>query len=70
MLLGVVSDIHCHATNLAAALEEMDRMGVTQVLAAGDLVFEYRFSNEVMGLVREREMVAIQVLSLLHPEFL
>jgi hypothetical protein len=34
MLLGVVSDIHCHDTNLAVALEEMDRMGVTRVLAA------------------------------------
>ena len=60
MLLGVVSDIHCHDTNLAVALEEMDRMGVTRVLAAGDLILEYRFSNEVVRLVRERDMVAIQ----------
>jgi putative phosphoesterase len=60
MLLGVVSDIHCHDTNLAAALEEMDRMGVTRVLAAGDLVLGYRFSNEVVRLVREHEIVAIQ----------
>jgi putative phosphoesterase len=60
MLLGVVSDIHCHDTNLAATLKVMDRMGVTRVLAAGDLVFEYRFSNEVVRLVRERDMVAIQ----------
>lgn len=60
MLLGVVSDVHCHDGNLAAALEAMDGMGVTRVLAAGDLVLGYRFSNEVVRLVRERGMVAIQ----------
>jgi putative phosphoesterase len=60
MLLGVVSDIHCHHTNLVAALKAMDGMGVRQVLAAGDLVLEYRFSNEVVRLARERDMIAVQ----------
>ena len=48
MLLGAVSDVHCNAQTLGAALAEMDRMGVTTVLAGGDLVFEYRFSSEVV----------------------
>jgi putative phosphoesterase len=60
VLLGAVSDVHCNAQTLGLALEEMDRLGVTSVLAGGDLVFEYRFSSEVVRLVREREMPAVQ----------
>lgn len=59
MLLGAVSDVHCNAQTLGAALVEMDRMGVTTVLAGGDLVFEYRFSSEVVRMVRERAMPAV-----------
>jgi putative phosphoesterase len=43
-----------------AALKAMDGVGVQQVLAAGDLVLEYRFSNEVVRLARERDMIAVQ----------
>jgi putative phosphoesterase len=59
VLLGAVSDVHCNAQTLGAALEEMDALGVTTVLAGGDLVFEYRFSSEVVRMVREREMPAV-----------
>jgi putative phosphoesterase len=60
VLLGAVSDVHCNAVALTQALAEMDQLGVTTVLAGGDLVFEYRFSSEVVRLVREREMPAVQ----------
>ncbi len=59
VLLGAVSDVHCNAQTLGLALAELDRLGVTTVLAAGDLVFEYRFSSEVVRMVREREMPAV-----------
>jgi putative phosphoesterase len=59
VLLGAVSDVHCNAGTLGAALAEMDRMGVSTVLAGGDLVFEYRFSSDVVRMVREREMPAV-----------
>ncbi len=59
MLLGAVSDVHCNAQTLGAALAELDQLGATMVLAGGDLVFEYRFSSEVVGMVREREMPAV-----------
>jgi predicted phosphodiesterase len=59
VLLGAVSDVHCNAKTLGAALSEMDRMGVSTVLAGGDLVFEYRFSSDVVRMVREREMPAV-----------
>jgi putative phosphoesterase len=52
MRLGIVSDIHCNIDALKLALE---RMGpVDELLCAGDAFYEYRFSNEVIELLRER----------------
>lgn len=53
MRIGIVSDVHCNIEGLKTAL---DRMGqVDELLCAGDLVYQYRFSNEVVELLRERE---------------
>ena len=53
MRIGIVSDIHCNIEGLKTALE---RMGdVDELLCAGDSIFEYRFSNEVVELLGERE---------------
>jgi putative phosphoesterase len=50
--IGIVSDIHCNHEALRIAL---DRMGdVDELLCAGDAVYQYRFSNEVMQVLRER----------------
>ncbi len=52
MRIGIVSDIHCNHQALQIAL---DRMGaVDELLCAGDAVYQFRFSNEVMALLRER----------------
>jgi len=52
MRLGIVSDIHCNIDALKLALE---RMGpIDELLCAGDAFYEYRFSNEVIELLRER----------------
>ena len=52
MRIGIVSDIHCNVDGLRTALE---RMGdVDELLCAGDTIFEYRFNNEVVELLRER----------------
>ena len=51
MRIGIVSDIHCNHEALRIAL---DRMGdVDELLCAGDAVYQFRFSNEVMQLLRE-----------------
>lgn len=53
MRIGIVSDVHSNAAGLALAL---DRMGdVDELLCAGDMVEDYRFSNEVVELLRDRE---------------
>ena len=50
MRLGIVSDIHC---NVAALELSIARMGdVDELLCAGDAFYEYRFSNEVIGLLQ------------------
>ena len=52
MRIGIVSDIHCNHEALRIALE---RMGdVDELLCAGDSVYQFRFSNEVMQILRER----------------
>ena len=51
MRLGIVSDIHCNIDALHLALR---RMGpVDELLCAGDAFYEYRFSNEVVELLRD-----------------
>ena len=52
MRIGVVSDIHCNATGLRTALDAMGP--VDQLICAGDSIHEYRFSNEVVAILRER----------------
>lgn len=52
MRIGIVSDLHANAAGLAAALERMGQ--VDELLCAGDMVEESRFSNDVVALLRER----------------
>lgn len=51
--IGIVSDIHGNARGLALALE---RMGdVDELLCAGDMVEEFRFCNEAVEILRDRD---------------
>ncbi len=56
--LGIVSDIHSNAAGLQRALDLMGE--VDELLCLGDCIFEYRFSNEVVALLRERGATIIQ----------
>lgn len=52
MQIGIVSDIHGNADGLRCAL---DRMGdVDELLCVGDIVEEFRFSNEAVAILRDR----------------
>jgi putative phosphoesterase len=51
--IGIVADVHCNDEALRIALE---RMGpVDELLCAGDAVYQFRFSNEVMEVLRGRQ---------------
>jgi putative phosphoesterase len=51
--LGIVSDIHCNAAGLRQALDLMGE--IDELICLGDSIYEYRFSNEVVQLLKDRE---------------
>ena len=51
MKLGIVSDVHCNADGLRLAIEHMGP--VDELLCAGDIVYQYRFGNEMIEVPRE-----------------
>lgn len=52
MRLGIVSDIHCNAAGLDAALGAMGE--IDELLCLGDSIFQDEFSNEVVAVLRDR----------------
>jgi putative phosphoesterase len=56
--LGIVSDLHCNIDGLNKALEIMGQ--VDELLCLGDSIYEYRFSNEVVATLRDRNAMVIQ----------
>ena len=52
MRIGIISDIHTNAAGLAVALERMGQ--VDELLCAGDIVYQYRFGNDVIEMLRRR----------------
>jgi putative phosphoesterase len=58
--IGIVSDIHCQAATLAAVLAELADIGVDEIWCAGDIVVQYRFCGETIGLLRDAGAIAIQ----------
>jgi putative phosphoesterase len=55
--LGIVSDLHCSIDGLDRALETMGP--IDALLCLGDSIFEYRFSNAVIGRLRELDAFTI-----------
>ncbi len=54
MRIGIVSDLHGNTAGLLRAIELMG--DVDEVLCAGDMVTEYKFSNPVLEALRAREI--------------
>src|ERR1700730_9604361 len=55
--LGIVSDLHCNIDGLDRALEAMGP--IEALLCLGDSIFEYRFSNAVIGRLGEIDALTI-----------
>ena len=53
MKFGIVSDVHCNAAGLERAIALMG--DIDELICLGDSIWEYRFSNEVAQILRERE---------------
>lgn len=52
MKVAIVSDIHCNVQGLLRGLELMEPYD--ELLCAGDAVFQFRWSNEVVEILRDR----------------
>ena len=52
MKIGIVSDLHCNVAGLSRALELMG--DVDELICLGDSIWEYRFSNEIVRLLKDR----------------
>jgi len=55
--LGIVSDIHCNIQGLERALDLMAPFD--QLWCAGDSVYQFRWSNEVIARLRELDAVVV-----------
>jgi putative phosphoesterase len=50
--IGIISDVHCNQAGLLRALEIL--RDADELICLGDSIYEYRFSNEVVSLLRGR----------------
>ena len=55
MRIGIASDAHCNVAALQIAVEQMAPI-VDEILFAGDAVYEYRMSSEIVDLIRTTGM--------------
>ena len=52
MRIGIVSDLHCNVAGLAESLHLMG--DVDELICLGDSIWEYRFSNDIVRLLKDR----------------
>jgi putative phosphoesterase len=57
MKIGLLSDIHCHLDALERTIALLD--DCDDILCAGDIVYQYRFSNDVLALLKDRQVQSI-----------
>ena len=53
MRIGIFSDIHGNVAGLERALDLLEEQHVDTLICAGDVINEYRFSNDAVRIVRE-----------------
>jgi putative phosphoesterase len=56
---AIISDVHANLAALNAVLGEIDSMGISHIISAGDVVGYYPFPNEVIQLFKQRAVVGI-----------
>jgi putative phosphoesterase len=50
--IGIISDVHCNHVGLSQALDILG--DIDELICLGDSIYEYRFSNEVVRILRDR----------------
>lgn len=59
MLYGILADIHGNIYALEAVLSELEKLGVTELLIAGDFVGYYYYPDKVIDLIRNWKHTAV-----------
>lgn len=54
--IAIISDIHGNLPALESVLLDIDKKGITQIYCLGDLVGYYCFFNEVVAIIKERNI--------------
>jgi putative phosphoesterase len=57
MRIGLISDVHCNVPALTRALALLD--DCAEILCAGDLIYQFRFSNEILAMLRDHKVRTI-----------
>ncbi|MBN1306085.1 MAG: metallophosphoesterase family protein [Anaerolineales bacterium] len=60
MRFGLLSDIHGNYPALQAAMKELQKHNIEQLLVAGDIIGYYPYVNEVINLLRQYDCLAIK----------
>lgn len=63
MLLAAIGDIHGNLAAFQAVLADIDNAGIQTILCTGDCVVGHPFPNEVLDLVRSRNLPVVQGLT-------
>jgi len=58
-MIGIISDIHGNYPALCAVLEELECLGVSEIVCLGDVAGYYCHINECCDLLRERQIPTI-----------
>lgn len=59
MKIAVISDVHANILGLQAALEDMQKQGISKIYCAGDLVGYAPFPNEVIELIQKHQIPTV-----------
>jgi putative phosphoesterase len=57
--IAIISDVHSNLPALESVLNDIDQKGITQIYCLGDLVGYYCFFNEVVDLIKKREIKSL-----------
>lgn len=58
-LIAILSDIHGNYSALSSVLDDVDRLGCTEIVCLGDTAGYYNEINECCGALREREAFSL-----------
>lgn len=60
MKIAFISDIHANSYALKKVLDNIEKQGISEIICLGDLVGDFIFPDQVINILREKEILTIQ----------